>query len=265
MIAVSGYLLAAAYGRHFQFKTLLGLMVGITLVIASACVFNNYLDRNLDKKMARTKRRALASGKISPAAALAYGLLLGVLGFLTLVLLTNPTVVWLDAIAYFVYIVVYDIAKRLSAFGTLVGTIPGAIPPVAGYAALNRLDGAALLLFVIMVFWQLAHFYAIALYRQKEYAAAAVPVMPIRYGAAATKYQIMASIVLFTASGLGLWILGYTGVIFAVLLLSLSVYWFRSGLIDRRDEAAWGRAMFLKSLLLLVSLAVLLPLGALLP
>src|SRR5262249_4458865 len=148
------------------------LLVGMGLIIASACIFNNYIDRELDAKMARTQKRALVTHEISVAAALLFAIALGAAGFVVLSR-TNPLTVAVGPTAIITYVIFYGWARRHSVHGTLVGTIPGAASLVAGYtAATGRLDTAAWLLFAIMVVWQMAHFYSIATYRLADYKAA---------------------------------------------------------------------------------------------
>ena len=265
-MGASGFLLAAARFKLMPVGKLVALLGGMGLVIASACVFNNYIDRNIDQKMSRTKKRALVTHKIGGPAALLFATALGAAGFGVLILFTNSRVVWLNLAAIFSYVVLYGWAKRNSVHGTLVGTVPGAIPPAAGYAAVAPLDRAALLLFLVLVFWQMAHFYSIAMYRFNDYKAAGLPVMPIRYGMRSTRWQIMAYLSLLAAVLIGLVIAGIDGWIFLGASLVLCVYWFRAGVIDfKLPDEKWGRRMFLSSLIVLIGLSFLIPLGAVLP
>ncbi|MDE2589744.1 MAG: heme o synthase, partial [Patescibacteria group bacterium] len=176
---VAGFLLASQ-GKIY-FGLFMATLFGVSFVIASACVINNYLDRKIDKKMARTQKRALVTHAISPSHALVFATILGILGFLDLVVFTNGITFMIGLIGYIDYIVLYGLSKRKSIYGTLVGSISGATPIAAGYTAVtNRFDIAALLLFLIMVFWQMPHFYAIAIYRLKDYVAAGIPVLPAK-------------------------------------------------------------------------------------
>ncbi|HEU5122168.1 MAG TPA: protoheme IX farnesyltransferase, partial [Candidatus Saccharimonadales bacterium] len=175
LAAMAGFLFGS--GRTFEGWRFLALVFGIGLVIGASCVLNNILDRGIDKKMARTKKRALVTGDITIPSAIIYAVTLAGGGFSLLVLYTNWLTAALGAFAMVFYVVLYGIAKRKTIFGTLVGAVPGAIPPVTGYVAVsNQLDGAALLLFLILVAWQMPHFYAISIYRRHDYDAAAIPV-----------------------------------------------------------------------------------------
>ena len=259
MTTVAGYLLAAQ--GHITWLPFIGVVVGTTLVIASACVYNNVIDRDIDKKMERTAKRALATGSISVRSALIFATVLGIAGFVTLLLLTNVLTTILGVIGLVSYVVLYGYAKRHSIHGTLVGTIPGAMPLVSGYTAFtNQFDNAAWLLFLVMVCWQMPHFYAIAIYRLKDYKNAGLPVMPAKKGVSITKIQIMMYVVAFGIAAILLSMQGYTGKVFAAIMGAITVYWLYMGITgwQTTDENKWARGMFGFSLLALLALSVLL-------
>jgi protoheme IX farnesyltransferase len=265
LTAAAGFLLASRW--HIDFSLLFGLIVGTSLVIGSACVFNNVIDRGIDIKMARTKKRALVSGAVTPRSALVYATVLGLIGFTTLIALTNWLTVVVGIVAFVDYVVLYGLSKRRSVYGTIVGSISGAAPIVAGYTAVtDRFDRAALLLFLILVFWQMPHFYAIAMYRLKDYTAANIPVLPRVSGMKNTKIQIMAYIVAFAAACTLLTVFGYTGVIFLIVMLVISAAWLWQGYagFTTREDTAWARKMFFYSLIVMVTLSVMLSVGSVL-
>jgi protoheme IX farnesyltransferase len=271
---IYGNLLAAAAGFLFASAGLingwrfLALLVGMSGVIGAACVLNNIIDRGIDEKMSRTRKRAMVTGSISIPGAVIYACVLGIVGFVLLAMYTNWLTVGLGAIALFFYVVVYGIAKRKTVYGTLIGTIPGAIPPMAGYmAASNQLDGAAWLLFFAMVAWQMPHFYAIAMFRRDEYKAAGIPVWPLVKGEESTKRQMFLFILLFIIITLSMTVLGYTGVGFAVVMIFLSFLWLwkmRRG-IRAKNNDKWARSLFGFSLQVLVVFCFLLAVDAWLP
>lgn len=261
--AVAGFLFASE--GHIDGLRLIALAAGIAGVIGAACVLNNIIDRGIDKKMVRTKKRALVTGDISVPAAIICAVTLGVIGFWLLVMYTNLLTVALGAAALFLYVVVYGIAKRKTVYGTLIGAIPGAIPPVAGYIAVtNQLDGAAWLLFFILLAWQMPHFYAIAIYRRDDYKAADIPVWPLKKGIESTKLQMLAFIICFIALTMLLTALGYTGVGFAVVMLLMGFLWVRKARQGARtkDDNAWARGMFVFSLKVLLVFCFLLAVDA---
>ncbi len=264
--AIGGFLLASK--QQVNLGLLIATIAGTSLVIASGCVYNNYLDRGIDAKMARTKKRALVQGMITTRSALLYATALGLVGFLVLGLYTNTLTTWLGLAALVVYVVFYGIGKRRSVHGTLIGSVAGAAPPVASYTAVTgRLDSGALLLFLILVCWQMPHFYAIAIYRLKDYKAAGLPVWPIKKGLKSTKIQMTLYIVAFMVATTMLSVFGYTGYTYLVVMLGLSLTWLWLGFQGFRviDDRAWARKMFLFSLLVIVLLSLMWSIDGILP
>lgn len=264
--AAAGFFLAAK--GHIDLVLLLALLVGTSGIIASACVYNNYIDRNIDKKMKRTQNRPLVTGVISPQAALIFATILGIIGFGILGLGTNALTVLVGAIGFVDYIVVYGIGKRQSVHGTLVGSISGAMPPVAGYTAVTgRLDIAVVLLFFIWVCWQMVHFYAIAVYRENDYASAGIPVLPIKKGILNTKIQMLVYTILFVVTTLLLTIYKFTGFVYLVGIGILGLIWLFYALKGflMNDSIQWARKMFFYSLISMLGMCFLLSVGSILP
>lgn len=258
---MAGFLLASK--NDVRFWLLIETLAGLSLVIASACVYNNYLDRNIDKKMARTSKRAIVTGSVSKSAALIYATGLGIVGFIILAWFTNWLVFTVALTAVIFYVILYGLAKRRTVHGTLVGSIPGAAPPVIGYLAVtNHIDSAAIILFLILVFWQMPHFYAISMYRHKDYKAAGLPVLAVKKGMAAARYQILIYIFAFTAAAALLSVYGYTGLIYRVVVILLGVYWLYQGFKNwRMRDEAWGRRMFFTSLIVTLGWSILTAFG----
>lgn len=266
LTALGGFLFASK--GHIDAWLLMAVLAGTALVIGSACVVNNYLDRNLDAKMARTKKRALVDGTVSAQAALAYATMLGLLGFLLLVFATNATTVVVGAIGYIDYLVLYSIFKRRSALGTLVGSIAGSTAVVAGYTVVTgQFDGGAVMLFLIMAIWQMPHFYAIATFRRSDYAAAGLPVLPVVKTVATVKKHIVGYIVAYIFATTFLAALGYAGYIYVVVMLLLGLNWLRLGIAGFRtkDDIEWARHMFKFSLVALLGFSSMISLDAWLP
>lgn len=271
---IKGNLIYAAAGFFFassgdiNLKLLVWLLGGTSLVIASACVFNNFIDRDIDKKMQRTQKRALASGDIPLSIALIYGLILGVIGFTILGSYTNSTTVLVGLIGFVNYIVFYGAAKRSGEYGTLVGSISGATPIVAGYTAVTgRIDEAAVILFAILVFWQMPHFYSIAIYRLSDYRAAKIPVLPAVKGIEKTKLQILFYIAAFLITASLLTILGYTGIFYLLATLTVGFFWIRLALIGftAKDNTVWAKKMFRFSLIVTIVFAIAIAVSPSLP
>lgn len=243
-------------------------LLGTSLVIACGCVINNYIDRNLDRRMKRTRHRALVTGRIPLRNAAFYGAILGVIGFRLLLSYTNGLTAGIGAIGLFFYLVMYSFYKRRSWLGTAVGSISGATPVAAGYTAVSgRFDQAALILFLTMVFWQMPHFYAIATYRLKDYRAAGLPVLPAQKGTHRTKVELLVYISLFTLAAVTLTVRHYAGYTYMAVMLCMGLYWLEEGVagFKARDENAWARRMFFLSLVTLLVYCASLSVAAILP
>ena len=256
----AGFFLAAkGLGQGMLFVITL---LGLGFIMASACVFNNYIDRNLDKKMHRTKNRALAKGLISERKALIFGVILGVIGNGLLFAYTNTLTLFVADIGFFIYVVIYSMWKSRTIYGTAIGSLAGAVPPVVGYCAVsNQFDLGALILFSMMVLWQMPHFFSIAIYRFNDYKAGGIPVLPVIKGMLRTKIHSVIYIVLFLIVGSLLTLFHYTGTIYLVAFLILNMVWLLLALQGFRikNEALWGRQMFIFSLVLITIISVIIP------
>lgn len=264
---ITGLLLASIHYHVFKPVTLVLTLVGISLVMASGCVFNNYLDRGLDAKMKRTKNRALVDGSISGHNALIFASTLGLVGLLLVEFSSNTFAMLLGFAGLISYVILYGIAKRRTIYGTEVGSISGAIPPLVGYVAISgKIDAGAVILFLLLVFWQMPHFFGIAMYRLKDYQQAGIPVLPAIKGMKQTKVRTTVYIVLFIATLPLLTFYGYSGYIYLVMMLALSLYWLWMGIrnFTKLEDPKWGRKIFLFSLIVLLMLTVSIPVGALL-
>jgi protoheme IX farnesyltransferase len=267
LTGAAGYLLAAR--GHIDVWLFVATIVGMTLVIASACVLNNYLDQDIDKLMDRTEKRPSVTGAVKGSHMVLFSAVLGILGILMLYLWTNWLVTLIGVAGFVTYVWLYGaLSKRKSIHGTLVGSISGALPIAGGYAAVSgRVDAGLVIVFLILFFWQFPEFYSIAIYRRKEYAKASVPVMPVVVGVHATIIQIFIYTVLYVASTLTLTLYGYTGWTYFVIMLLSGLYWLWIGSQGFRaqDIDGWARRMFRFSMLAILLLCVMLSIGPLLP
>lgn len=269
LTAVSGYLFAAGLHGAFSVSEFLAVTFGVTLVIASACALNNLLDRDIDVVMARTKTRPSVTGEISRLENVVLATILGVVGFGLLIALTNIYVVLLGILGYVTYVVFYGmLAKRKSIHSTLVGSVSGAIPILAGYMAVTgKVDLAGAILFMILFFWQEPAFYSISIFRRKEYEAAEVPVMAVIVGEKNTARQIFVYTVLYVAASLSLVFFGYVGITYLIIVSLLGVFWLYLGMRGLRSQnlEAWSRRMFRLALITMIIMCTIIPLGPLLP
>lgn len=264
--AAAGFLLASR--GSIDWLLFAALLAGMALVIASGCVLNNLIDSGIDSKMARTRQRALVTGEVNRNAAASYAITLAAAGFGLLVLFTNTLTVLAGLVGLVFYVAVYGAAKRRTAWATVIGSIPGAMPIVGGYLAVSgRLDTAAVLLFAAMALWQMPHFYAIAMYRLDDYRAAGVPVLPAQHGIRRTRLEILIYIAAFAAACALLSLTGYASPLFATAMITVSALWLRKGLASSKphDNVAWAKRMFQFSLLVLLVFSLLLAVDWLLP
>ena len=257
LISVIGGFLLASKGS-LDVPLFIATMVGVSLVVASGCVFNNYIDRDIDKVMERTKNRVLVKGLIAPKVTLAYATLLGLAGVALLYVAALAAL--LAVIGFIVYVGVYSLyMKRHSVYGTLIGSLSGAAPPVIGYCAVsNEFDAGALILLAIFSLWQMPHSYAIAIFRFKDYQAANIPVLPVVKGISVAKNHITLYIVAFMVATLML-SLG-AGYKYLVVAAAVSVWWLGmalSGYKKAVDDRVWARKLFVFSIVTITCLSVM--------
>jgi heme o synthase len=223
-------------------------LLGSSLIIAGSCSLNNYIDRDIDHLMDRTKERPTVTGKFNPAMVLVLGIFLLLLGTFLLAL-TTWTAMVIGIIGVFSYVVLYTLwSKRQYVSNTIVGSVSGAVPPLIGWAAVDgNLDFIAWILFIIMFVWQPPHFYALAMRRVEEYRAAEIPMLPVVKGFKTTKNHI------------NLWVLALLpfpflltslGVTFVGLATLLNIGWLALGLYGykMKDDIKWAKLMFVYSL-----------------
>lgn len=257
LTGMAGFFLAASQ-VPFQLAAFFGALIGIGGVIASACVVNNIIDRDIDKHMKRTAKRELASGHFSVQRAALLAIALASIGFGALLLWTNFLTLVLGVVAFVWYVVIYGYAKRTTALSTIIGAVPGALPPMAGYTALTgHLDAAAVILFFMLFFWQLPHFYAIAMFRKDDYKKAGLPVWSVRFGLQSTKRLVLTSVFFYAFSASLLSIFGYTGIVYFVGMTVLSLYWLYVGIkgYGGFNDIKWAKSMFGVSLLVILALS----------
>jgi len=255
----AGFLLASRGSLHpFLF---VATLLGLAFIIASACVLNNTIDRALDRKMERTKNRSLATGSIRPRDALFYAALLGIVGNAILLQFTNELTVAVANAGFLIYVLIYSLIKEWTAHSTLIGSIAGAIPPVVGYTAVaNELNFPAALLFFMMIFWQMPHFFAIALWHYEDYAKAGIPVLPVKGGIAKTKWQMILYILALIPVVALFTLYGLTGVLFFTATLAAGLVWLAYSLkgFQAESDSYWGKQMFRLSLVVINTICILL-------
>lgn len=219
-------------------------LLGIWLAAASAAAINHLIDQRIDKLMARTSQRPLATGTLQPAQVLAFAVFLGAASMTILIALVNPLTAALTFASLIGYAIVYTgFLKRATPQNIVIGGIAGAAPPLLGWAAVtgmrNEWDWAHALLLVLIVFvWTPPHFWALAIFRRADYARALVPMLPVTHGVTYTRWQILLYTVLLVAVTMLPWAAGMSGLFYlgGALVLGAMSLWYAWRLMDPPDE-----------------------------
>ncbi|OCX18566.1 heme o synthase [Pseudomonas graminis] len=259
VLSVAGGFFLASKG-HVDIGLFLAAVIGTSLVVASGCVFNNCIDRDIDVKMERTKNRVLVQGLVSVQLALIYAAVLGVVGVGLLYTKANALAALFAVIGFVIYVGFYSLyLKRRSVHGTLVGSLSGAMPPVIGYVAVsNTFDLAALTLLVMFSLWQMPHSYAIAIFRFNDYRAASIPVLPVKRGIRVAKRHILIYILAFLLATLMLTFGGYAGLNYLAVAAAMGMYWLYMAWTGykAKDDTVWARKLFVFSIFTITALSV---------
>ena len=265
--AVGFFLAAGASAPWFGSAgaLLLHALLGTALTAAGASALNCWLERDHDAKMPRTARRPVPAGRVSPGAALAFGTLLGVAGVAYLALLVNPLTAGLGAFTLASYVFAYTPLKRVTPLCTVVGAVPGAIPPAMGVtAATGELNALAWCLFGLLFVWQMPHFYALAILFKDDYAAGGFKMLPETAGVRATANHAVAwALALLPVTVLPS-VLGQAGWGYAVAAVALggAFLWTAAKLATGDRVRADAKRVFVASILYLPALLAALMLGA---
>lgn len=237
-----------------DWRRLLHALVGTALTAAAAGALNQYVERRPDSLMNRTKRRPLPAGRIHPTEALTLGLVAGTVGLLELYFFVNGLTALLGAVTLGSYVLVYTPLKRVTTLNTIVGAIPGALPPVMGVAAVaDQINYLAWALFGILFFWQMPHFLAIAILYREDYARGGFKMLPcLDSNLRATSRQMVFYTLALIPVTLVPTLLGATGAIYFVAALVLGLAFLGFAIIyvvtGQRVDA---RRVFLASILYL--------------
>lgn len=230
---------------------LLATLAGTVLIVAAANALNCYLERESDQFMARTKNRPLPAGRMQPKVALWLGAALALASVPMLTVLVNPVTGLLAAIALVSYVWVYTPMKRESPHAVIVGSVPGAMPPLMGWTAVTgTIDWPGLVLFGILFIWQIPHFIAISMYRQQEYTRAGIPTVPEQYGSVTARWHMIGWSLALLPVSLALVPFGIAGSIYLAIAGALGVGLLGLAIKGLRAHApkAWARTYFLYTL-----------------
>jgi protoheme IX farnesyltransferase len=231
--------------------------LGIALVAGSAAAVNCLVEQKIDAVMQRTRGRPLPRGLITSRSTLAFAGIVGGTGMLLLYVFVNPLTMWLTLATFLGYAVIYTVLlKPATPQNIVIGGASGAMPPVLGWAAVtNQVAPEALLLFLIIFAWTPPHFWALALYRTKDYAKAGLPMLPVTHGAAYTRLQIVLYTVVLVAVTMLPYAIRMSGVLYLVAALALGGVFLAYAICLYRDYSdALARATFRYSILYLTAL-----------
>ncbi|GAA4794324.1 heme o synthase [Lysobacter hankyongensis] len=218
--------------------------IGIWLAASSAAAINHLIDQRIDRVMARTAHRPLATGALKPAQVLAFAVFLGALSMAMLISMVNRITALLTFASLIGYAIVYTAwLKRATPQNIVIGGIAGAAPPLLGWAAVtgmqNEWDWAHALLLVLIIFvWTPPHFWALAIFRREDYARALVPMLPVTHGVEYTRWQILLYTVLLLVISVLPWAVGMSGYFYlgGALVLGAVFLWYAWKLLDPPDE-----------------------------
>lgn len=245
-------ILVAIYFGYLNLQNGILFLLGLILVIASACVANNFIDKKSDAKMERTKNRYFVRNpdRVMVAVGLSGSFL--VLGLASLYFV-NVVTLLCAIVAWVFYVIVYGYYKRKTVYNTFIGAIPGAIPGLAGYTALtSELDAVAIVIFTVLFFWQIPHFYAISIFRKKEYEMADFPVVSHVFPEKKVILVIKFYIVVYTVFTLFLALLMESWIIF-IAFLAAGSWWLSSGVVRKKQyKVAVPKLIFVRSLMVSV-------------
>ncbi len=250
-----GYFMASRTG--LSLPGLFHIMLGTALVSAAAGVLNQVIERDADAKMARTADRAIPAGRVSPESGLIYGTILGLGGVLYIALFLNLTAALLAAVTLGSYVFIYTPLKRVTTLNTLVGAIPGALPPVGGWAAATgTVSREAWVLFLIVFLWQIPHFLAIAWLLRGDYAKAGFKMITVNdpQGRSTGRHVALGALALVPVS-LTPTLVGTTGAVYFIGAMVLSLAYCGVALwMASRPSATRARWLFLTSIIYLPAL-----------
>ncbi len=217
--------------------------LGIALCAGGAAAVNHVVDRRIDSVMARTHKRPLAEGRVSPAAALTFALALGVAGLALLLAFTNALAAWMTLASLIGYAVIYTgFLKRATPQNIVIGGLAGAAPPLLGWVAVTGQISAEPLLLVLIIFaWTPPHFWALAIHRRAEYAKVNIPMLPVTHGVHYTKVHILLYTAILLAVSFMPFAIHMSGLLYlvaAALLGARFLYWAIALYRDSRPHAA---------------------------
>lgn len=258
LMTAGGLWLAPSTGEQSSYTWVIwaAALLGSSLAVASANAFNMVWERDGDRLMARTRNRPLAAGRLGVVSSSVFAGLLGLAAMVVLGLGTNWLTAGLAAFALISYVLIYTPLKRRTPLALVIGAVPGAVPPLLGWTAVtSSLDLPGVVLFGIVLVWQMPHFLAISIFRKQDYAAAGIRTVPVVRGETVAKIQAIAWAAVLIPISVALTPLGVTGDIYLVVALLAGLAYLGFALIGLRREGVanlrWARQLFALSLVYL--------------
>ena len=252
--AMIGMMLAYPVGIAWDLPLMLTATIGIALVAGAAAAFNCLVEQQIDKKMARTRARPTVAGSILTWQILVFAGMVGGAGLLILHQFVNPLTMWLTLGTFVGYAVIYTvILKPATPQNIVIGGASGAMPPILGWAAvMNTVSPESMVLFLIIFAWTPPHFWALALYRKKEYAEAGLPMLPVTHGNAFTQLHLLLYTFIMVACTLLPVAMKMSGLIYLIAVLALDGYFVYLAIkLFRKYSDALARKTFTYSILYL--------------
>lgn len=262
MIAAASFL----YASHdmVAISTLAFFLIGTATIIGASCIVNNYMDIDIDKHMARTAKRPSVTNVVAPYSAYLFAAILFLVGVTSLRIGVSEYTAQIGILGAILYVLVYTPLKRRTYLATVMGTLPGAIPVLAGFMAGQGYIGVeGWIVFGLMVCWQMPHFYAISVFRHTDYKVAKVPTISVVKGIGRTILEIRLYIALFITLVMALVVYDVLNIVSVTVLLALGLYWLKIALQPTTKSVQWAHSVFKTSLLVLPTLAVLLSIDSL--
>ena len=204
--------------------------LGVALVAGSAAALNHLVDANVDARMARTRNRPLAQGRVTNSQGAVFVAVTGITGMTILAVMINPLTAWLNLASWVGYGVIYSMyLKRATPQNIVIGGLFGAAPPLFGWTAVTgSIDGGGLLLVLIIFAWTPPHFWALAIDRMEEYRKVDIPMLPVTHGAAYTKVHILLYTIIMITTTILPYLIGMSNIFYLLSALALGagfLYW----------------------------------------
>lgn len=261
-LAVGAGSYVAAKGQ-LDFVLFLHTIFGVTLAAAASFVLNQYLESKTDAQMIRTQNRPLPAGRISHGGVLAFGTLMAIVGLSYLAIFVNPMAAVVTSATFLSYVCLYTPLKRHTTWNTVVGALPGALPPAIGWVAVTgHMDLGALVLFAIVFLWQFPHFFAIAWIYREDYSRAGLKMLPVveENGTQTCRQMVVTGLALIPVSLCPVF-LGIAGPVYLVGAILLGLFYMTfTAIFVRGREKRQARHLFRASLVYLPCLFLLLSL-----